>query len=200
MDSSAGVPHPAPPQRCALRLPGDADAAEGRIGPAACKESPLFLQCTVTVVEYSFLLTRVVCLKAEISSDCHKEQQFSALLLFGDAVCAAFHILFPLIGCGVGTREQGASITCAGNLPRCRCLAVAGRGGGEATETCCEHPTSDNRRKKRKVLPGRGDRQGSDAASREAAMLTEHDTRWINPAFPPGLAECSNKQHRLLLE
>lgn len=96
-----------PPRRRALRLPGDAGAAERRIHPAACKQPPLFLRRTVMEFEYSSLLTRVICLRTKISSDCCKEQQFSALPLFGDAVCAAFHILFPFIGCGVvkkGTR------------------------------------------------------------------------------------------------
>ena len=144
----------APPRRCVLRLPGDADAAGRRIRPPACKESPLFFQCTVTAREYSSLLTRVIRLKTKISSDCHKEQQFSALPLFGDAVCVVFHMLFPFFGCGVVIRERGASIMCAGNLPRCRCLAVAREGGGEAVETCCEHPASHHRRGKSSQAEG----------------------------------------------
>lgn len=179
----------------------DVGVAERGICPAACRESPPFLQCAaaplrVLVFEYSSLLTRVIRLKTKISSDCHKEQQFSALPLFRDAVCVVFHILFPFIGCGVVIREQGASIMRVGNLPERQCLAVAGRGGGEAAETCCEHPASDNRRQERKVLPGRGDRQGSNAPSTGAAMLAE----CVDPTVPPGLAECSNKQQQFLLQ
>ena len=66
--------------------------------------------------------------------------------------------------------------------------------------SCCEHPTSDSRGERLKVLRGGGDGQRSDAPSAGAATLTEYDARRINPVFPPSLAECSNKQHKFLLE
>lgn len=177
MDSRAGVPHPAPPHRHGLHLPGDAGAAECRIYPAACKESPLLLQSTVTVFEYSSLLTRVICLKTKISSDFRKEQQLSTLLLFGDAVCVVFHILFPFIGCGVvkkGTRCIDHVHGKSADVPVPGC-SWEGRRQGRGD--LLWHSTSSNRRKERKVLPGRGNGQGSDAPSSGVAMPTEYDAR-----------------------
>lgn len=101
-------------------------------------------------------------------------------------------------------REGGASILCAGSLSRWRCLAGAGGAGGEATETRCEHPTSGNRRRGRKVLPSRGKGQGSDALSSGAAMPTEYDTQGINPTFPQparsGVSYNTRERHRLQKE
>lgn len=56
---------------------------------------------TATQLEYSSLLTRVICLKTKISSDYRKEHHFSTLLLFGDTICSSFHVLFSFIGCRV---------------------------------------------------------------------------------------------------
>lgn len=56
---------------------------------------------TATQLEYSSLLTRVICLKTKISSDYRKEQHFSTLLVFGDTICSSFHVLFSFIGCRV---------------------------------------------------------------------------------------------------
>lgn len=91
---------------------------------------------SVRAFEYFSLLTRVICLKTKIASHRRKEQRFSTLPLFGDAICVAFHILFPSIGSGVvkkGTRciDHARGETCGGD--------GAGRGGGGAVGPCCEH-------------------------------------------------------------
>lgn len=71
---------------------------------------------------------------------------------------------------------------CAGNLRRCQCQAGAGGGGGEASEPCCEHPTSGDRRKERRVLPGRGNGQGGDAP---ASGLRCRQSMTQSPLIPP---------------
>lgn len=122
ISSAITVPVPGPVLRqrllpWALTPAGVKGRGAAQAPPAASEESPL-LQCLNIP-----LLTRVICLKTKTSTHFIVTRSGGLALYRSLGMPFVWHFTFYslLSAAGLSKRERGASIMCAGKLPRCRC-------------------------------------------------------------------------------